>query len=59
MECGRKEYAAASAPGPVRNFNTFPSSCIGIVLKWDQHAIGDEETCDYEGDCGAAIITLC
>ena len=49
------DHAAASTPGPVRNFNAFPSSSIGLILEWDHPAKDDEETCDYAGDGGSTI----
>ena len=48
-------YGAVGTPGPVRNFNAFSSSKIGIVLRWDPPTIDDKETCNYAGDGGSPI----
>jgi len=54
-ETSSMAHAVVGTPGPVRNFNAFASSSIGIMLTWDRPAIDDKETCDYAGDGGSVI----
>eukprot|EP00970_Alexandrium_tamarense_P009994 scaffold1976_cov187-Alexandrium_tamarense.AAC.23 len=47
--------AVVGHPGPVREFDAFPTSSIGIMLTWSHPAIDDAESCGYAGDGGADI----
>ncbi|KAL7542724.1 hypothetical protein ACHAXR_012005, partial [Thalassiosira sp. AJA248-18] len=47
--------AVVGKPGPVSNFNAFPTSNIGLMLTWSHPSINDEENCDYAGDGGSSI----
>ncbi|KAL7440180.1 hypothetical protein ACHAXH_004154 [Discostella pseudostelligera] len=47
--------AAVGKPGPVREFNAFHTSNVGIMMTWSHPIINDSESCEYAGDGGSSI----
>ncbi len=47
--------AIIGKPGPVRDFNAFHTSNVGMMMTWSPPAINDDENCDYSGDGGSSI----
>lgn len=47
--------AVIGKPGPVREFNAFHTSNIGIMMTWSPPIINDDGNCDYAGDGGSSI----
>lgn len=47
--------ATIGKPGPVRDFNAFHTSNVGIMMTWSPPIINDDENCDYSGDGGSSI----
>ncbi|KAL7554975.1 hypothetical protein ACHAWF_018557 [Thalassiosira exigua] len=45
----------AGKPGPVSDFNAFPTSNIGMMLTWSHPSIDDQQSCGYDGDGGFSI----
>jgi len=47
--------AALGKPGPVSEFNAFPTSNLGMMLTWSHPSMSDGFGCTYTGDGGSAI----
>lgn len=47
--------AALGKPGPVSEFNAFPTSNLGMMLTWSHPSVNDGFGCTYTGDGGSAI----
>ena len=46
-----------NSPGPVKDFNAFPTSNIGMMLSWNHPSINDDESCDVAAGDGGSSIT--
>ena len=48
--------AAIGKPGPVKNFDVFPTSNLGMMMTWIPPSVNsNDKSCDYAGDGGSTI----